>query len=605
MVPCNFFLTTLQGLPHSENSNLIPNFLKCVGVDTFKNNKSCLSMHSVALLRKRPVDDYFWFALTELKAMWCGSAVFRKAILCEYDIKMTYNNAPNRAFDEEVLDDHLNDVYQHLKKITESNNYKFQQLLSLGVIHMNILDNSDTNKGVKEFLTLISQHLNYNLGIIGLSMDIIAELNTPTLMFQESRISCIIRQAMEIQSQSSEVPIKFIITCTEEDTKGHRDEAKKILREAVTKETARLGLQPLQVSILVLDPSSPDDMKKLSIALDMKLPSARRYIKLSWLFLRDALNNINEIVISYDELKDVAGKLNIQEMELKEFLETFTKFMNILYLPGIKSLQDVVILRPVEFINTISSLFKIPGDRDFDGAYTMDQLNKKITNNELLLDTVTKALCSVGLAIKTTSGRVNIRTSELRDPKAPLLFVPLARSGQVLEKCHITSLCIVFNSKLCQPDCQSFFIFEFLKLTGSSLLSGPDYDYHPNVFKILLVILRQDYHFSIIFRGTSIDVIMKDYGDSGEVFKTILLCCKEALSKMSSICKKFSYKLALPCLTPAFNAADGYIDPAKRVFHVLLLNTNLCYHCKLSDSPLRKKWKEVVQKVRYIIILFL
>ncbi|XP_019860337.1 PREDICTED: uncharacterized protein LOC109588633 [Amphimedon queenslandica] len=416
-------------------------------------------------------------------------------------------------------------------------------------------------------------------------------------MFQESQISCIIHQAVEIQSQSSEVPIKFIIACSDKDTKGHRDEAKRLLLKAINKETARLS-EPLQVSVLVLDPSSSDDMKKLNIALDMNLPLARRYIKLSWLFLRDALNDIDEIVIPYNKLKEIAGKLNIQEMELKEFLETFTKFMSILYLPGIKSLENVVILRPVEFINTMSSLFKTPDDRDFDGVYTMDQLNKMIPNKKLA-DTVTKALCSVGLAIKTTIDKVNIRTSELKNPKAPLLFVPLARSGQVLEKCHVTSLFIVFNSKVIQPDCQSFFISELLKLAGSSLQSGSDYHYHLNVFKILLVILRQDYYFSIIFRGTSIDVVMENYGDSNDVFKTIIICCKEALSKMSSIRKNFSYKLALSCLTPrpTFHAADDYIDPAKRIFDYLLPNTKLCYHCERSDSPLRKKWKDAIQKI--------
>lgn len=524
-----------------------------------------------------------------------------------YKLQVLSDDAPSDVFKDHILDSYLKCVCSNLKEVIQGS-HELQQILSSTAIHMNIIDN-DTRKGTREFLSLISHHLSSNLSITWLTMDDIKELDIPLILRQkrqrhtdlvvEARIRSII-YAAKVHSQISEIPVTFIIMCSKNNTISERDKAKDTLLKAIKNEMKRLSLQ-LQPTILVLDPSS-SDMKKLNHELD-KIVNAqclvKRHIKLSWLFLHNAMSSLDDVVSSYSKLKNIAEKIGIKDREYDEFLETFTKFIHILYLPTFKPLKNVVILRPVEFINKLSTLFEKP--KGFNGIYNMEQLHEEIPNKELA-DAIVNALCSLGLALKTTAEQVDKRTSSLKDPSTPLVFIPLARgdtSHMHIEKSSIASLFILFNMEinLPIPDCLSFFASELLTLKGASLLS--DEISKPNIFKILLQITRHDYIVTFIFQGTYIEVIVENYvGRGDDVLGKILQSCKDALVRMSSILIKFTYKLALECLAQAQVSTAGYIDLPKKDFE-FLPNKKLCHNCEVSANLLRKKWREVIHKVSH------
>ena len=597
-IPCNLFFISFFDLHSSRKSTLIRDCLEMVtSTPKYTCNERGLSIYNATLLKQWPNNEYLWFAPTKTlkEAVSCGSAILRMSFHYGCELQELSDDAPNDVFKDQILDSHLNFVCSNLKEIVRYS-HDFQQISA--AVHINIIDN-DTRKGAREFLSLISHHLSNNLHITWLTMNDVKESKTKQKRFRhtlgvdlESKIQSTIHYAAEIHSQS---PVIFIIMCSISDTTSERDEAKETLLKAIKNEIKRLSLHQLQQpTILVLDQFSSDDMKKLNHELEKIVNAqclAKKYIKLSWLFLHSAVSALKDVVISYSKLKDIAEKIGIKDREYDEFLQTFTKFMSILHLPAFKPLQDVVILHPVEFINKLSTLFKMP--KDFNGIYNMEQLNKKIPDKELA-DAIVNALCSLGLALKTTGDKVDKRTSALKDPDTHLVFIPLARSGPIIERSYTTSLFIVLDTKVSLPDCQSFFVSQLLALKGSSLLTGEVYQ--PNIFKILVQTPHHDYIVAFIFQGTYIEVVMEDYSVRGDVFGKILQSCKEALVRMSSV---QTYKLALECLGPAQVSTAEYIDPAKREFEFFNPNIKLCHHCEASTSPLRKKWKEVVQKVRY------
>ncbi|XP_019861426.1 PREDICTED: uncharacterized protein LOC109589883 [Amphimedon queenslandica] len=319
------------------------------------------------------------------------------------------------------------------------------------------------------------------------------------------------------------------------------------------------------------------------------LQSSSSFAEVSERDLGQFYSNRSAYVISYDKLKEMAGKLKIKEMEYIEFLDTFTKSMSILYLPSI--VKDFVILRPVEFINQLSTLFKIPyGKEDFNGVYTMEQLSQ----NKELANVIADILSSLGMALKTTSDKVDKRISALSGQPSTLLYIPLARSGRILEKSFSTSLYIIFDSKLTLPNFLSFFASELLKLRGFSLLtSGDDHKCHPNVLRVLLITsLGHEYIFFFVFHSIHIEVVIDSYREFGlsNVLEKILFCCQEALSKISSIVTKFSFKLALQCLRP------DQVHTSKKIFEELS-KKQLCHQCETTVSVVRRKWKETIQKI--------
>ena len=617
-IPCNFFVITFSDLHSSRKSTLIRNYLGKVTYaieipSRFKYtyNEKGLSIYNATLLKQCPNNaKYLWFAPEKaLKvAVSCGSAILRMSLHYGYKLQVLSDDAPSDVFKEQILDSHLKCVCSNLKEVIQGS-HELQQILSSAAIHINIIDN-DTRKGAREFISLISHHLSNNLSITWLTMDDIKELDIPLILRQkrqrhtdlvvEARIRSII-YAAHVRSQTSEIPVTFIIMCSKDNTISERDKAKNTLLKAIKNEIKRLSLPLQQPTILVLDPSSSDDMKELNHELDKMVNAqclAKRHIKLSWLFLHSAISSpLDDVVISYSKLKNIAEKIGIKDREYEEFLETFTKFMSILYLPAFKPLKNVVILRPVEFINKLSTLFEKP--KGFNGIYNKEQVNEKIPNKELA-DAIVNALCSLGLALETTAEKVDTRTSPLKKLDAPLIFIPLARgdtSHMHVEKSSIASLFILFNTEinLPIPDCLSFFASELLTLKGSSLLTGEISK--PNIFKILLQITRHDYNITLIFQGTYIEVIVDNYvGRGDDVLGKILQSCKDALVRMSNVPIKFTYKLALECLAQDQVSTTEYIDLPKKDFEILP-NKKLCHNCEVSAILLRKKWREVIQKV--------
>ena len=614
-VPCNFFGITFFDLHSSMKSTLIRDYLKMITYTierstTFKytcnEHERGLSVYNATLLEQWPNNEYLWFAPTKAlkEAVSCGSAILRMSFQYGYKLQELSDDAPRDVFKDQILDSHLDFVCSNLKEIIQCS-LGLQQILSSAAIHMNIIDN-DTRKGAREFLSLISHHLSINLSIAWLTMDDVAIIDKPQQKDQQKTIKTRIRSiiyAAKVHSQTSGIPVTFIIICSKNNTISERGKAKDTLLKAIRNEIKRLSLPLWQPTILVLDPSS-SDMKKLNHELDKIVNAqclAKRHIKLSWLFLHSAiLSSLDDVVISYSKLKNIAEKIGIKDKEYDEFLETFTKSMNILYLPAFKPLKNVVILRPVEFINILSTLFEKP--KGFNGIYNKEQLNEKIPNKELA-EIIVNTLCSLGLALKTTAEQVNKRTSSLANPSTPLVFIPLARGGtnhmHVLEKPKSSSLYILFNMEinLPIPDCQSFFASELLTLKGSSLLT--DETSKPNIFKILLQITRHEYNVILIFQGTYIEVIVENYvGRGDDVLGKILQSCKDALVRMSSVLVKFTYKLALECLEQVQISSAGYIDLPKRKFE-FLPNKKLCLSCEESIGLLRKKWRDVIQKVSH------
>lgn len=615
-IPCNLFLIAFLGLSFQGKSILVQKFLKEAaytipnGLDlssTIEYNERGLSVYNTTLLQHNS-DKYLWFTLArELKeAHPYSSAILSMSFFHNYNLNIVLNGDANCDFQDKILDAHFNTVCKSVKQIDLTQfNYELQHILSSRMVDVNIIDDG-TNAGVTKFFNCIFHHLSYNLGFVCLSIDDV--LNRPSNPSHKTanivpigtRVLHIIHDALRMHSSAA--PFIFIIICSEIDTENDHKIAKDILLREITSTciNRKLDLQPFRkTTVLVLNPCSLKDMEELRNKLDEEVNKqciSRKDMKLSWLFLHSALRSSSEdIVIFYERLKEIAEKLGIKGMEVKEFLEFFSKFMSILYFPSFKPLQNVIILRPVEFINTLSLLFKIPeGKTNFNGLYTIEAINEIIPNKELA-NVIIDVLCSFGLAMKIKIDKV-----------AQSIFVPLANNGHILEKSTTTntSLFIFYESRLNICDCQCFFASQFLAhsqgpgIKISSLHVGLE---HRNIFKISLQTTQhQDYTFSFILHDTYIEVACTTLKSNVEsnVFEYIFNCFSEALSTITNTVKDFSYKLALKCLTPPSKPTYDLIDSATKGFEFFPQSESpWCHECKSSTSPQRKYWKELIEKV--------
>ena len=142
--------------------------------------------------------------------------------------------------------------------------------------------------------------------------------------------------------------VAFVISCNKFLSPEQKETAKATLGHALSSEAQRLGLPKTIINnILVLNPTDDSDLQQLKLWFESMLKNGilRENINLSWIFLRSLFYFTDRMFISKDELETYALELNIQSSEYREFLQKFTEFASIFYIPDITPLGNTIILQ--------------------------------------------------------------------------------------------------------------------------------------------------------------------------------------------------------------------------------------------------------------------
>ena len=644
-VSCNLFVAGVGGLPHCGKSTLVKSFLQsCLSV--FANDirmntqEECyLSHYGVSVLGGNADESMWWMPSTQrsMHTFACSAAILHDSLLqgqqIELDQSAISGDIP-KVFDNDTLNRHLKRVYCDIDRTLRRTDIspELKRVVSSGVVFGNIFD-VGFSKGVFNFLSLISRYAHRQLGFFVVSIDdidihklqekpnlsFLAYNTEKPLMERGSKISYMLQFAAATHLAVPKTPLQspavaFIISSNKYLSPEKKKSAKATLGNALSSEAQRLGLPKNIINnILVLNPHDDGDLEQLKLWFENMLKNGTLHenIKLSWIFLRSLFYFTDRMFISKDKLEAYASQLDIKSSEYLEFLQTFTEFASIFYIPDIASLKNTIILQPVKFVNLLCRLFNPPiesKEAEFDGLFTEQQVIELLSKEAS--EVIVPTLCTLGLATKLSSNKLQQIKKErvpcaktdtlvvhfpasLSDAQPPsLLFVPSARRGNLrAQQTSFESLFIVYDYKFTPPDVQGLFTQELLALPNILFVSTSEV----NVVKFVITSKARKHELQIIFHATCLELLI-EYHDRVEldsVCEMILQSCKKALNTICKMIKDLSYHFALVCLQP-IKLPEGHHFKAN---YENLSSKQLCHACEATRSPLRKSWKETILQV--------
>ena len=637
----------MGGLPHCGKSTLVQSFLQsCLSVfaDDIRMNthEECgLSHYGVSVLGGKADESLWWMPSTQrsMHTFACSAAILHDSLLQGQQIELDQNALSGdvlKIFDNDTLNSHLNRVYCDIDRTLRRTDIspELKHVVSSGMVFGNIFD-VEFSKSVYNFLSLISSYAHRQLGFFVVSIDDIdihklqekPNLSFPgynkekPLMERGSKISYMLQFAAETYLAVPKTPLQtpavaFIISSNKSLSPEKKEAAKETLGHALSSEAQRLELPKTIVNnILVLNPDDDSDLQQLKLWFEsmVKYGTLRENVKLSWIFLRSLFYFTDRMFIDKDELEAYALELDIKSNEYLEFLQTFTEFASIFYIPDIAPLKNTIILQPVKFVNLLCHLFYPPKGSEeavFDGLFSEQQVIELLSKEAS--EVIVPTLCSLGLAAEVPSNKLQQVKKEMR-PRAysdtwvshfsaslshsrppSLLFVPSARRGNLrAQQTSFDSLFIVYDYKFTPPDVQGLFTQQLLTLSNVLFVSTSEI----NVVKFVITYKAREYELQVIFHSTYLELII-EYHDRSEldsVCEKILQCCKRALDTICKMIKDLSYYFALACLQP-IKLQEGH---QVKTNYEMLPSKQLCHSCEATKSPLRKSWNENILEVSY------
>ena len=604
------------------------------------DEKHGLSHYGVSVLGRNSDESMWWMPSTQrsMHTFACSAAILHDSLLQGQQIELDQSAISGdvlKIFDNDTLNRHLNRVYCDMDRTLRRTDIspELKRVVSSGVVFGNIFD-VGFSKGVYNFLSLIASYAHRQLGFFVVSIDDIdiyklqekPNLSFPgynkekPLMERGSKISYMLQFAAATHLAVPKTPLQspavaFIISSNKSLSPEKKEAAKETLGHALSSEAQRLELPKNIVNnILVLNPDDDSDLQQLKLWFEnmVKNGTLRENVKLSWIFLRSLFYFTDRMFISKDELEAYALELDIKSDEYLEFLQTFTEFASIFYIPDIAPLKNTIILQPVKFVNLLCRLFYPPKGSEeavFDGLFSEQQVIELLSKEAR--EVIVPTLCSLGLAAEVHSNKlqqvkkerrpraysdtlVSHFSASLSDSRPSLLFVPSARRGNLrAQQTSYNSLFIVYDYKFTPPDVQGLFTQRLLTLSNVLFISTSEV----NVVKFVITSKAREYELQVIFHSTYLELII-EYHDKSEldsVCKKILQCCKRALDTICKMIKDLSYRFALVCLQPIKLQEGHHV----KTNYEMLPSKQLCHSCEATKSPLRKCWNENILEVSY------
>ena len=179
-------------------------------------------------------------------------------------------------------------------------------------------------------------------------------------------------------------------------------------------------------------------------------------VPLSFVFLRGMFYNKDQLYINRDKLREISKELNIDDEKFKNFCCLFTFFGSIIDVSLIDSTSNLIILKPVQFLNKLDKLFYYsPGGT----IVTSHGLVSKATSEEIFENDAhvfMSFLKSLRIATEISQKQANIPT----EPGS--YYVPNICTSPPIFQCSPTALHLVHDMNISLSHFKVSFTAKFL-----------------------------------------------------------------------------------------------------------------------------------------------
>ena len=287
-----------------------------------------------------------------------------------------------RGFQEDVLDNHFNEVYSRLHYLTKvhipRSNIEMQQL-KLGISIVNIWD-IGISASLLHMLPQLIGYLDHSFPMLALSLerdpdhmaerftinDFESEQNLEVIKMHRLRENYIFRFShmakTNFQQQKNRKACKIIFLTKNEITEEVRKRAAELMKTKILPKAKQYNVASLIDEIPILcNNQSKQSILTLRAAIEMMVLNNKsdvyHDVPISWMFLRSAVYASGKMFMKTDELKELAQQCHINEEQFYAFLRVFTGMGSLIYAPSMEALKKYVILNPFDFFKKLNELF--------------------------------------------------------------------------------------------------------------------------------------------------------------------------------------------------------------------------------------------------------
>ena len=399
-VPGSFMLIPLLGLPGSGKSKFIEQMLKnCIVFQELPGGIPITSLgekdgdrfwfYELIALTKPPYTNVHWVPTTKyttytyclLSALQHQQSLEQESIIFDEPMKN-----PASFFDDEDLDKHFNEVYHRLYHFSKRRLIKWHhfeknsevfKLLTRGLTIVKIWD-VGLNKGFMHILPLLCGHLDRSFPLIGLDLErdgcSLNELASLNFQSEEDKVvvgnmsrSEYLMQFMRVglsKSKERKNVCKVLAITSSQEVELKSQPKEKMMHDLHEEANNQGIVNLLDHDILSIALDSIDN-KETCLKLKEKMEQfalkqtndTNATLKISWFFLRGVLIKIGSFYLSFERMKELASKCNINGDDFFTFLRVFTGSGSLIYIPEIEAFSKYVVVNPVDFFHKLNYLF--------------------------------------------------------------------------------------------------------------------------------------------------------------------------------------------------------------------------------------------------------
>ena len=579
-----------------------------------------LSSYRVTIVGRKPFDNLIWMpeAKSSMNLFSCASVILHNSLLQGQQVELIDigTERKEKSFKSVQVNDHLHQVYEDVDVLLRQGdfNHEIKRILPSGITAVNIVD-AAMNQGVYDFLVLSAGYCHRQFGFVFLDLerDVPRLYQSPELnpkrenvLQLNHRLYYLVRFAAVSYFSANEQSALFVALHNGKLSGAEIQKHLNTLRTAVDDELSRQQLPKEMVgTVLAINPDNQDDMIELKRTVESFVKSRHKAmlnLKLSWIFLRSFLQEnlkfSQMISVPLSQIQILAKEMQITDSEVEEFLQTYTEFGSLLHLKDI--LPNRIILQPAVFVNHLQSLYYLEDTKSNKyGIISMPDVNRALGEEaeKIVIPFITES----GLGVKldasdiffpasVTSQRRRTDSFSYFKSTELFLFVPSARRGEYESKKDLSSLYIVYRSKVSPPNMAGMF-FKFLQKISTKLIPGTI----RNSFSIKMkkeTTLTVTFYEELI--GLKLHLISKDMT---EIWEEILSLCTVALNKIAVVFRDLTYKFALKCLDSEMDKFEYILDDAE---------SPLCDKCRVfpKKGDARKRWHDAVKVHDFKNVLF-
>ena len=303
-------------------------------------------------------------------------------------------------------------------------------------------------------------------------------------------------------------------------------------------------------------------------------------VPLSFVFLRGMFYD-KDLYIKKDELREISKELNIDGEIFEDFCRLFTSFGSIIDVSLIDPTSNLIILKPVQFLNEFDKLFYYsPGGT----IVTSHGLVSKAISEEIFgndAHVFMSFLKSLRIATEISPKQVNIPTEECS------YYVPNVCSSPALLQCNSTALHLVHDMNISLSHFKVSFTTEFLSSYPEAQLNVTMTP-HINITRFCSSSIIP--LFELVYLGDIIEFrFPPNLEDLSDICERIIIIC-HAIMDQSDIL----YDFAIMCSNDA-----SQVCKLQTRRHSLPLGEEDCKECSCPhDSASVKIFNNVLKKVR-------